>query len=150
MRPVQYIILNKGAGMSPGKLAAQAAHASVEGLRASAKTEWGNPWDSSIVNLWYRAGHYTKIVLEVESEQALLNAQQYIIARGFKCGLIIDEGRTEVDPLTLTAIGSEIVDKDWQHARDTFSVFKLYRDEQRAKKRRFRLRKNKEKGSARC
>lgn len=131
MNPVQYIILNKGLGMSTGKAAAQAAHASVEGVRISAKTPNGNPWDSSIVNRWYRGGHYAKIVLEVEDQAALQVAYQYITDRGFKAHCIIDEGRTEFDPqsLTLTAIGCEIVDKDWPHARETFSAFKLYKDE---------------------
>lgn len=109
--------------MSPGKLAAQAAHASVEGVRISAKEPWGNPWDASIVNRWYRAGHYAKVVLQTDN---LLVAQSYIDSRGFKSMLIIDEGRTEIAPLTPTAIGVEILDKDLPHVRETFSVFKLY------------------------
>jgi peptidyl-tRNA hydrolase len=129
MNPVQYIILNKGLGMSTGKAAAQAAHASVEGVRISAKTPGGNPWDSSIVNRWYRGGHYAKIVLEAEDGPAIQVARQYIEARGFKTALIIDEGRTEVEPMSVTALGVEIVDKDWPHARETFSAFKLYSDE---------------------
>lgn len=128
MNPVQYIIINKGLGMSSGKMAAQAAHASVEGVRLSAKTPGGNPWDSSIVNRWYRGGHYAKIVLEVEDGAALQIARQYIEDRGFKTALIIDEGRTEIEPMSVTALGCEIVDKDWPHARETFSAFKLYCD----------------------
>lgn len=128
MNPVQYILINKSAGMSAGKMAAQAAHASVEGVRISARTPNGNPWDTSIVNRWYRGGHYAKIVLEVEDAQALLVAKEYITSRGFKCSLIIDEGRTEVQPMTPTALGCEVVDKDSPHARETFSVFKLYQE----------------------
>lgn len=142
MRPAQYIIINKGAGMSPGKMAAQACHASCEGVRVSQETETGR----KLLNLWYRGGHYMKLIMEVPDEQALHNAHHYINERGFNCVKIIDEGHTEVEPLTATAIGVEIVDKDWPHAAETFSVFKLYRDEQRSKKRRFWHRKNKEKG----
>ena len=124
--PVQYIIADANLRMSPGKLAAQVAHASVEGVRISAKTEGGNPWDSSIVNLWYRGGHYTKIVLQADD---LAVAERYIRDRGFKTALIIDEGRTEFNGrLTPTAIGVEILDKDSQHVRDTFGEFELYRN----------------------
>lgn len=129
MNPVQYILINKGLGMSAGKMAAQAAHASVEGVRISAREPGSNPWDASIVNRWYRGGHYAKIVLEVADAAALQTALEYIRARGFKAVPIIDEGRTELNGLTWTAVGCEIVDKDWPHARETFSVFKLYKDQ---------------------
>ena len=126
MNPVQYILLNKGLGMSVGKAAAQAAHASVEGVRLSAREPNGNPWDASIVNRWYRGGHYAKVVLECEDGAALQIARQYIESRGFKTALIIDEGRTEIEPMSVTALGCEIVDKDFPHARETFGAFKLY------------------------
>lgn len=147
MRPVQYIIINKGLGMTPGKMAAQAAHAAVEGVRVTQESSDGR----RLHNLWYRGGHYAKIVLQVNSTKELALAQTYIRERGFRVVPIIDEGRTEFgDTLTFTALGCEIVDKDWPHAAETFSQFKLYQDEQRSKKRRFWHRKNKEKkGSGR-
>ena len=146
MRPAQYIIINQGAGMSPGKMAAQACHAACEGVRVSLETQDGR----RLHNLWHRGGHYMKLVMEVPNEQALTNAYHYIKERGFQAVMIVDEGHTEVAPLTATAVGVEIVDKDWPHAAETFSVFKLYRDESRDKKRRFWHRKNKEKkGSGR-
>jgi PTH2 family peptidyl-tRNA hydrolase len=126
MNPVQYIIANPALKLSPGKLAAQVAHASVEGVRISAKEPWGNPWDTTLVNLWYRGGHYAKIVLQSDDLQI---AKEYIEARGFKTALIIDEGRTEIEPMTPTALGVQIVDKDCQHVRDTFGGFKLYQQE---------------------
>lgn len=129
MNPCQYIILDPTLRMSSGKLAAQAAHASVEGVRISAKESWGNPWDCSIVNRWYQGGHYAKIVLGTDGADGLFTAYQYITSRGFKAEMIIDEGRTEFDGgLTPTAIGCEIVDKDSAHVRETFSAFKLYKD----------------------
>lgn len=130
MNPVQYILLNKEIGMSTGKAAAQAAHASVEGVRISAREPNGNPWDASIVNRWYRGGHYAKIVLEVADAEALHVAKEYIEARGFKTSLIIDEGRTELAPLTPTALGCEVVNKDDPHVAATFGVFNLYTDAQ--------------------
>lgn len=123
MNPVQYLIMNKSVKMSPGKLAAQAAHASQQGLRLNAKTEWGNPYDSSIVNRWMLGGHYAKVVLEA---QDLVVAKAYLFDRGFPSSTIIDEGRTEVDPMTLTALGCPVLDKDNPHVRETFSTFRLY------------------------
>lgn len=124
MNPVQYIIADNTLKMPAGKLAAQVAHASVEGLRLHAKEPWGNPWDASIVNRWYRGGHYAKVVLESPD---LPMVERYLRYRGFKAALIIDEGRTVFDGgLTATALGCEVVDKDEPHVRETFGQFKLY------------------------
>lgn len=124
MKPCQYIIADHTLGMSPGKLAAQAAHAAIEGLRLNAKSEWGNPWDASIVNRWYQGGHYAKIVLQSDD---LLVAERYLNDRGFKTALIVDEGRTEFDgKLTPTAIGLPVLDRDIPHVSETLSAFKLY------------------------
>lgn len=121
---MQYIIMDPSLDMGEGKARAQAGHASVEGLRISAKEPWGNPWDSTIVNRWYQGGHYAKIVLAASDLEV---AERYIRERGIKVQPVIDEGRTEFGGvLTFTALGSEIVDKDMPHVRETFSVFKLY------------------------
>lgn len=126
MNPVQYLLLDHTLGMSTGKAAAQAAHASIEGLRLNAKETWGNPWDASIVNRWYQGGHYAKIVLQTDG---LRNAQEYLRARGIPSALILDEGRTEFSSdLTPTALGLPVLDKDQPHVRETLSAFKLYRD----------------------
>jgi len=136
MNPVQYIFLNKGLQMSTGKAAAQAAHASQMGLLVMVDCDHGrNPYDLAIVNLWMRGGHYAKVVLEVPDEEALVRAAGYIAARGVPNFTIYDEGRTEVEPLSRTALGTAIVDKNSQHIRDTFSIFKLYKDPQPAPER---------------
>lgn len=123
MNPVQYIFLTTSVPMTTGKAAAQAAHASVEGLRLNAK-DGGNPWDSSIVNLWYRGGHYAKVILGTNDP---ILTQKYLKDRGFDSALIIDEGRTEFDEdLTATALGCPVLDKDQGHVRETFSVFSLF------------------------
>lgn len=124
MNPVQYIIADHTLKMTPGKLAVQVAHASVEGLRRNAKEPWGNPWDASIVNRWYRAGHYAKVVLQTDD---IRTAAEYLKARGIESTIIIDEGRTEfTGDLTVTALGCPVLDKDEPHVRETFSAFKLY------------------------
>lgn len=120
MNPVMYLVLNKGAKMSTGKAAAQAAHAAVEAYLATP--------ESNTKRVWHRGGHYTKIVLEAADAHELKTQQDYLTARGFNSVLIIDEGRTEVDAFTPTALGCCIVDKDDAHVRDTFSTFKLYKE----------------------
>lgn len=125
MDPTMYLFLNKGAGMSTGKSAAQAGHAAVEAYRLTQLTLG----KSALVEEWYKGGGYKKIVLEADDETHLLVIQKYIEARGFCTRLIIDEGHTEVRPHTATALGVELVDKDDEHTAATFGSFKLYKDE---------------------
>jgi PTH2 family peptidyl-tRNA hydrolase len=116
-----YLILNKDAKMSTGKAAAQAAHAAVEAYIATP--------ESNLKRVWHRGGHYTKIVLQAKDAHELQTMRDYIHLRGFGSVKIIDEGRTEVDPFTFTALGCCIVDKDNAHVAATFGEFSLYRDD---------------------
>ncbi len=120
MNPTMYIVLNKGLNMSTGKAAAQASHAAVEAYLASP--------DDNLRRVWHRGGHYTKIVLEAKDAEELKTVQHYLRDRGFDSCLIIDEGRTEIDPFTPTALGVCIVDKDNAHVAATFGTFRLYKD----------------------
>ena len=127
MRAVMYLFLNRGLGMSTGKSAAQAGHAAVEAALISNSNmtyEKAALWDA-----WREGGHYTKLVMEARDEQHLENIERYLIDRRFNTALIIDEGHTEVAPLTITALGVAVVDKDDPHTKATFSSFKLYRDD---------------------
>lgn len=117
--PTMYIVVNRGLGMSPGKLAAQAAHAAVEAYRIT-------PAGSNLLRLWYRSGHYKKIVLLGKNEGHMRNIYDYLTDRDIACVKIIDEGRTEIDSLSLTALGCELVDKSDPHIAGTFSAFELY------------------------
>jgi peptidyl-tRNA hydrolase, PTH2 family len=121
MDACMYIIANPTLGMTPGKLAAQVAHAAVEAFRLTALHV-----DGQIIRVWYSGGHYKKIVLQADDLQL---AFMYLTERGIRAVPIIDEGHTEFDgKLTLTAIGVPLVDKDDPHIRDTFSTFKLYKE----------------------
>lgn len=116
---VQYIFVNKGLGMSAGKLAAQAAHASVESYRIS---------DPVLIERWYEGKHYTKLVMQARDERHLETIERYLTERGIKSVLIIDEGMTEIDAHQMTALGVEIVDKEAGDTAAVFSTFELYRD----------------------
>lgn len=114
-----YLFANRGLGMSPGKLAAQVAHAAVEAYRISGPL---------MVDAWYSGGHYTKLVMLAEDEIQLDNIQRYLEGRGFKTSMIIDEGRTEIKPFSKTALGVTIVDKLDEHVSDTFGSFQTYKE----------------------
>lgn len=105
--------------MSTGKAAAQAAHAAVEAYRVS---------KSDMVDAWYTGGHYTKLVMLAEDTENLMVINAYIQNRGFRTGLIIDEGRTEIKAFSPTALGVEIVDKDDPHVQASFESFRTYKE----------------------
>lgn len=117
MRPTMYLFLNRGLDMSTGKAAAQVAHAAVEAYRIS---------DQKMIEAWMFGNHYTKLVMLAEDAEQLSTFERYIEDRNFKTALIIDEGRTEIQPFSKTALGVEIVDKSDEHVQATFGEFKLY------------------------
>lgn len=82
-------------GMSPGKLAAQAAHAAVKASDIS-PIKW--------VDEWNRHG-CTKVVLEVWDEETLVKLYKMAVAAYLPTALVADEGRTEVKPGSITALG---------------------------------------------
>ena len=116
---VMYIFINKGLGMSAGKLGSQSAHAAIEAFRISKVDK---------LTEWYKGKHYAKLVMQARDENHLQNIQDYLTARGFRSEMIIDEGLTEVDSIVKTALGVEVVDKEDPHTEATFSSFELYRD----------------------
>lgn len=116
---VMYIFVNKGLGMSVGKVAAMAAHGATEAVLGS---------DPLLVKKWREGGHYCKLVMQAKDEEELSRIDKYITDRGFKTFRIIDEGMTEIDPMSFAALGVEVVSREDPHVEKTFSIFQLYRD----------------------
>ena len=82
--------------MSPGKLAAQAAHAAVEcALQVHKKKH-------ALLHHWMENGQ-RKVVLKA-SEQDILQLKKKAASMGLCTALIHDAGRTELPPGTLTAL----------------------------------------------
>jgi len=119
--PAMYIFINDGLGMTKGKIAAQAAHAGVEAYRIT-------PPDSNILRLWYKGGHYKKLVMAARDSVHLLTIERYLNDRGFKTALIIDEGMTEIEAHQPTALGVEVLDKNDPHVEASFCAFALLRE----------------------
>lgn len=130
MRPAMYTFINRGLGMSPGKMTAQGQHAAVEAYCIS---------DPKLIDKWRIGGHYTKLVMLAEDTEHLQNIDHYIKERGFQTKLIVDEGRTEIKPFSVTALGVEVVDRDDPHTAATFGDFKTYREEKPTEKQRIKI-----------
>ena len=116
----QYIVVDRSLGMSPGKLAAQVAHASVACLLAGTQRyveqgdascapiglEWGGSLartavDAGALSGWVRQGE-PKIVLAVDGERALAalvaRAEERGLMEGMDFFCIRDACRTELAP----------------------------------------------------
>ncbi len=94
----QVVLFRRDLKMRKGKIAAQCAHASMKVFfdRAVAAEDRGSVTIALTPEMaaWV-FGRFTKIVLSVEDEAALLLAQREAEARGLPCALILDSGRTE-------------------------------------------------------
>lgn len=81
-------------GMSPGKLAAQTAHASLSAYDKAERQD---------IDAWKRTGT-TKVVLSAFSETELLALYKEAVSKYLPACIVADEGRTEVTPGTITGI----------------------------------------------
>ncbi|MGC9009284.1 MAG: peptidyl-tRNA hydrolase Pth2 [Sulfolobales archaeon] len=107
----QTIIVRSDLKMSPGKLAVQVAHASVDAVLKSLDNDKWRKW----LNEWIVQG-MKKVVVKVDNERKLLDLYEKCLSLEIPCSLIRDAGRTELEPGTLTAVGvgpapSKIIDK---------------------------------------
>lgn len=112
----QVLVARHDLGMRKGKIAAQAAHASMAallrgpgaGIRAGADgaAEFVIPLDADL-HAWL-TGRFKKICVYVKSEAELLELHQKAQQAGLRCALITDAGLTEfggVPTHTVLAIG---------------------------------------------
>lgn len=90
----QVILVRQDLKLPKGKMAAQAAHASVEAVLKS---------DDEIIRDWRNEG-MKKIVLKVENEKELIKFFQTAKDKGIIASLITDAGKTVVAPGTKTCV----------------------------------------------
>lgn len=98
MRYKQVIVIRKDLNMSCGKLAVQVAHASLE---AAERVKGSH---SEVYREWKEEGA-KKVVLQVGSEEELMEIYKEALERGLTAVLIRDAGLTELEPGTATAVG---------------------------------------------
>ncbi|VVB57436.1 Peptidyl-tRNA hydrolase [uncultured archaeon] len=94
----QVILLRMDLNMGKGKMVAQGAHASIDAyLDAVSKTP-------AAARKWHENG-MPKVALKVESERDLV--KMFMAAKDYElpCSLIVDAGRTQLEPGSKTAVG---------------------------------------------
>lgn len=115
----QTIVVRRDLGMSRGKAAAQAAHASCEAVFKILESgdrrwlEWLKAWRSS---------GQEKVVLRVDSESELIGIYRRAVELGLPASLVVDAGRTQLPPGTKTAVAvgpapEELVDRVTGHLK---------------------------------
>lgn len=110
--PKQVIVVRRDLGMSPGKLAAQVAHASIGALFDNS-IRWDNDngthgWQcvelTAEIDEWFH-GSQVKIVVGVDSEKELLEIYEKAQNLSLPRHIVKDEGRTELGKPTYTCVG---------------------------------------------
>lgn len=91
----QVIVVRRDLKLSPGKLAVQAAHASLEAYRRA---------DPKARHTWEETGA-KKVVVRVPDLKSLLELHEKARKMQIPHALIKDAGRTEIPEGTITALG---------------------------------------------
>ncbi len=91
----QVILVRQDLKLPKGKLAAQVSHASVEALLKSHKDD---------ISKWKKQG-MKKVVLKIADKKELLKFKQLAEDSGLVVALIIDAGKTVIEPGTITCLG---------------------------------------------
>jgi PTH2 family peptidyl-tRNA hydrolase len=94
----QAIVIRMDLDMGRGKLAAQAAHASLMSYFEAEKA------DKHIAKEWLDSGE-KKIVLKVSNEEALVKLYNAFKFKKVPCALVSDAGMTQLPPGSKTALG---------------------------------------------
>jgi len=94
----QAIVVRSDLRMSKGKLAAQAAHASLSAAEEAMKKRPG--WFAD-----WKSGGQAKIVLKVQSEDELDELFRKAKNARLPAALVEDRGLTQIEPGTVTCIG---------------------------------------------
>lgn len=111
----QFIFLPIKPIMSKGKLASQSAHASYFALK--------NQKNKKLINKWEITGNCV-IVFEVKNQLSLIQIDKYLEQWKIPHHLYIDEGHTEVEPLSATALATGIIKENDQWIFEKFKLFK--------------------------
>jgi len=113
----QYVIVPLKPKMSKGKIASQVAHATflaLEKYRYKNKINKLSEWTNNSMCV---------IVLECKDVIALHSADEYLTFANIQHHLYIDEGLTEVEPFTPTALATGIVSEEDQWMFEKFKLF---------------------------
>jgi len=125
MNVKQVIVIRRDLKMRRGKEIAQGAHAAMMWLSERlARFLYGKVMLSDEEQEWM-SGTFTKVTLQVDSEEALLDVFNRARAKGLTAHLVTDSGKTEFDGVptkTCCAIGPHKAEKIDEVTKD----LKLY------------------------
>ena len=115
----QVLVIRKDLNMRKGKIAAQAAHASMKAILDQGYTQVNSTGLNTFIlpltaniELWIN-GLFTKICVSVNSEEELLSIYDQAVAANICCSLIQDSGLTEFNghpTFTAVAVGPDLVE----------------------------------------
>ena len=109
----QVIVMRKDLKMRRGKEIAQACHASIAFLTRKLQGEKTNVKISDAAREWIESG-FTKICVQVQSEEELMEIKNKAECAGLDVHLVTDAGKTEFDDVptkTCLAIGPDQASK---------------------------------------
>ena len=112
----QFVILPKKPKMSKGKLSSQACHATFMALEYENQSE-------KLITAWKKHGMCV-IVLQCKNSLELFGIAEYLKQWDIPHHLYIDEGLTEVNMGTPTALATGILTEDQYWMFDTMRLFK--------------------------
>ena len=92
------VLVRNDVKMGKGKIAAQVAHAAVDCALHSEKK------DKKSFDAWYSSGQ-AKVVLKVDSMEQLSEYMTLARSQGLHTSVIVDAGRTQIEPGTVTCMG---------------------------------------------
>jgi len=95
----QVIVIRMDLKMKVGKKCAQACHASLSAAEVSRSK------NIEIYRQWKRKSGQRKIVLKIDSEEAIRKLYQDVMDAGIGAYLVQDAGLTQLEPGTITALG---------------------------------------------
>lgn len=104
----QVILIREDLNLSPGKLSAQVAHASLAAFLNREKTDSiGEALNIPLspADIEWLTHRFTKVCLKVKDEAELLKYYNLAKEKGLKCSLIKDAGFTELQEPTYTTVG---------------------------------------------
>ncbi|KAK8093908.1 PTH2 family peptidyl-tRNA hydrolase [Apiospora hydei] len=97
------LVVRTDLGMTKGKIAAQASHATLACFKSLSRFPAGSP-QAQLLKKWERAGQ-AKIAVQVKSQQELMDLKARARSLGLTAEVIADAGRTQIEAGSFTVLG---------------------------------------------
>lgn len=98
------LVIQQGLKMTKGKAAAQCLHATL-GLYRKISNPYSEAYNPEMLKRWEYENGQAKITLQVPNKEEMDMLYAKAISLGVNCYMVIDAGRTQVDPGSATVLG---------------------------------------------